>query len=98
MSKGLGKLQDAIYGLLDGSKRRRRSAGCGALTTAELLDELIGFGLLDASVVRKQLMYTVRRSCQALRDRGLIKGEYVVEAHNPHVRQASWSAIKKSGK
>jgi hypothetical protein len=98
MSRGLGKLQEAIYGLLDGSKRRRCSAGCGALTTAELLDELIEIDLLDASVARKQLMYTVRRSCQTLLDRDLVEGEYVVDAHNPHVRKASWSASKKVGK
>jgi hypothetical protein len=80
MSRGLSKLQRAIIGLLDGTVPRA-VYGRGALTTSELLEELVCRGLVPPERPRKIAMYTIRRACISLLDRGIVTGEYVV--HDP---------------
>lgn len=93
MSKGLGKLQRAIVGLLDGSIPRKVYSP-GALVTNELLEELERLGLLREGTSRKVAMHTVRRACMSLSDRGIIRGEYII--HDPcyWADVLSWSIAK----
>jgi hypothetical protein len=80
MSKGLGKLQRTIVGLLDGTIPHEVYRP-GSLTTSELLDELERRGLVRQGTPRKIAMHAVRRTCIALSDRGILDGEYIV--HDP---------------
>lgn len=62
MSKGLGKLQRAIVGLLDGSIPHKVYTP-GAMATNEVLKELECLGLVREGTSRKVAMHTVRRAC-----------------------------------
>lgn len=95
MGKGLSKLQWAIVGLLDGTLPRKVYGGPGALTTDELLAELEERGIVRSDVARKTRLFTVRRACISLLDRGILEGEYVPHCLYPWARVLSWSVAKK---
>ena len=90
MSKGLGKLQRAIVGLLDGTLKHQVFSAGGALATSELLAELVALGLLEEDLPRKTAMSTVRRACHSLLDRGILEGEYSIDCDYPWAQVASW--------
>jgi hypothetical protein len=95
MSKGLGRLQRSIVGLLEGTLSRRVFAGSGPLTTDELLAELEERGLVRAETSRKVRLFTVRRACISLLDRGVLEGEYILHPEYPWARVLSWSVAKR---
>jgi hypothetical protein len=90
MSKGLGKLQKTILGLLDGSLPLQCYRSSGALTTRELFDELAERGTTSLDTPRKTAMSATRRACLSLLDRGHIEGEYTIDFDYPGARIASW--------
>lgn len=89
MSKGLSKLQRQIVGLLDGSIKRQVYSS-GPLTTAELLEELIASGVMADDRDRKLAMFTIRRACHSLLNRGIIAGEYIHDCDNAGRIAAKW--------
>lgn len=93
MSKGLSKLQRTIVGLLDGTVPRAVYSP-GALTTTELLEELECRGLVRPDTARKIAMFTVRRACSSLAERGILAGEYVVHDPYPWADVLSWRSAK----
>lgn len=96
MSKGLSKLQKAIVGLLDGSIKSRLYRGGGALDTREILEALMDSGEMSSDTNHKSAMFTVRRACLSLLNRGIIKGEYVIDCDYPWAKTASWTFINQS--
>ena len=92
MSKGLSKRQQVILGILGGSIRSQCYASGDELTTGELVEELESGGHLDRETNRKQRLFTVRRACDSLLSRGLLKGKTVL--CDPYsVDTISWSAV-----
>jgi hypothetical protein len=77
MSKGVGKLQTAILGLLRGEIRKMVYGGCGDHTTPELVDELLAHGILNADKPRRQHLWAILRACDSLARRELLDGKYV---------------------
>ena len=84
-------MQQTIYNALRGIDRRAFK-GCGALDTAELLEELLEHGHLGSARPRKQLMGTVVRACSSLQRRGLLTGVYRHDVNNPGRYTVEWSA------
>ena len=82
------KLQRAIVGLLDGTLERQVYAGGGGLATNEFLEELQARGLVKEGIPRKTAMFTVRRACHSLLDRGILEGEYIIDDDYPWARVA----------
>lgn len=97
MSKGLGKLQRVIVGLLDGTLSRKVYAGFGALTTDELLAELEERGIVRSDAARKIRLFAVRRACISLLNRGILEGEYIPHCDYPWATVLSWSVAKRKG-
>jgi len=91
MSKGLSKLQQEIVGLLGGSIRREVFRGSGALTTGELLEELQCRGVVRDDAPKKIAMFTVRRACNSLLQRGLVDREYEIHCDYPWAKVAVWT-------
>ena len=93
MSRGPGRLQRSILGLLDGSAKAHYFANPhGGLTTAELLEELGHAGVTDDARPRKELMAKVLRACASLQDRGLLSGEYVADDVNAGRETVCWKS------
>jgi len=94
MGRGLSRSQRVIVALLRGGIEGRvyddLSQGCD---TAELLEELIERGLIDASAPRKQQMFTVVRACRSLERREHLEGTYVTDVDHPHCRTIRWRAV-----
>lgn len=90
MSKGLGKLQRAIVGLLDVTLEGEVYTKGRILTTNELLDELRARGLVKEDIPRKTAMFAVRRACLSLLNRGILEGEYIIDCNYPWANVASW--------
>jgi hypothetical protein len=95
MSKGIGKLQKTILGLLDGSLQLQCYHSSGALTTRELFDELVERGTISLDAPRKTAMSAIRRACLSLLDRGHIEGEYEIDNDYPWARIASWRLTRR---
>ena len=96
MSRGISKIQRAIVGLLDGSVRHQVYRGSGGpLATRELWEELISLGLMRSDTPRKHAMFTVRRACRSLLDRGILQGRYVWDCDNPGRQTASWKIAEE---
>jgi len=95
MSRGLSKLQRAIVGLLVGTLERQVFSSGGGLTTSELLEELQARGLVKEGISRKIAMFTVRRACHSLLDRGIVEGEYVIDCNHPWAQVACWRLSKQ---
>ena len=95
MSRGLGKLQHSIVGLLDGTLKRQVFSSGGGLTTSELLEELQVRGLVKEGTSRKIAMFTVRRACHSLLNRGILEGEYVMDCDYPWAEVVSWRLCKQ---
>ena len=95
MSKGLSKLQRAIVGLLDGTLEHKVYTSGGALATNELLEELQARGLVKEDIPRKIAMFTVRRACHSLLNRGILEGEYCIDCNYPWAEVATWRLIKQ---
>ena len=89
MSKGLSKLQQVIVSLLSGKERGLCYANATVLTTSELLAELEERELLNRNTARKIRLFTVRRACTSLLNRGLVQGNYVFT--DVSARELSWS-------
>lgn len=98
MSKGLGKLQKRILGLLEGSVKTEVYAQSRTYTTRELLEELIEQGIVSPDAPRKTAMFTVRRACKSLLNRGLIEGKYETDFDHPGAIIASWRSAAKSNR
>ena len=94
MSKGLGKLQQAIVELLDGTLERQVVSGA-ALCTNELLEELQARGLVKEDIPRKIAMFAVRRACHSLLDRGILEGEYTIDCYHPWAKVACWRLVEQ---
>lgn len=92
MSKGLSKMQRRIHGLLSGTESPVFYSSSNKLTTAEILDELIEYGMLDGSRPRKQLMATVLRACDSLCRRELVEGVYGRDVERGPAITVTWSA------
>lgn len=90
MSKGLGRIQRTIVGLLDGSLKRKLFCGGGRLTTSELLAELQERGVIRDDVPRKVALFTVRRACHALVQPELLEGEYEIDVDFPWAETIRW--------
>ncbi|MEX2111894.1 MAG: hypothetical protein WD845_01835 [Pirellulales bacterium] len=77
MSKGLSKRQSLIVGLLTGTVRGKVYGGADdGLSTPELVDELYQHEALPDGMSRQQAVFTVRRACDSLCQRGLLEGVY----------------------
>ncbi len=94
MSRGLSKRQALILGLLTGTEHVRSFACGGALTTAQLVEALIEREMLSATISRKQQIWTVRRACISLLNRGLVEGTYTRVDPYVWARTISWKATK----
>jgi hypothetical protein len=97
MSKGLSKLQRTIVGLLDGSLKRQFYRG-GALITSELLAELVDREAVREDMPRNMAMFTVRRACMSLVERGILEGEYSIHADYPWAKVITWRLVSDQDK
>jgi hypothetical protein len=96
MSKGLSKIQVSILGLLDGSIKKQSFSGSGSLTTSELLEELIACEIKTSDSPRKIAMFSVRRACLSLVERGLIEGVYTIDCDYPWAKTIAWSIVSSA--
>lgn len=72
VSRGIGRFQQAILGEL----------ALAAMCTGYLHDRLAMNGLINRKRPRRETTGAVLRACRSLRDRGWVKGSYVVDAGN----------------
>ena len=92
MSRGLGKLQRDILGLLRGEIPAKvyGSMFTGAITR-ELLDEIRERGHLQA-LDNKAAASAIRRACDGLVRRGLIDGEWTNDCDAIHLKTITWKS------
>lgn len=92
MSKGLSKIQQTIMNILTGKERGLvYSNAAGTLTTGELLAELDEREMVNRKVSRKIQLFTVRRACDSLQIRGLLKSKYESDWDANGAKTVSWS-------
>ena len=94
MGRGLSKQQTVILGLLRGTERSKVYAKSREFTTAELLDELAARDFVNDDAPRRHQIFTVRRACDSLLNRGLVEAEYTHVEPYIWARILSWKAKK----
>jgi hypothetical protein len=92
MSKGISKLQRGILDLLQGKSQGQVYTSGTELTTSELLDEMQVRELVKTQN-RKEALFTIRRACDSLCRRGLIKGTYTRDCDRWGCITVAWDAL-----
>jgi hypothetical protein len=96
MSRGLGKLQRTILGLLRGTERGEVYRNSGSLTTRELVEELRTREMLNDAKPEKQHLAAVRRACDGLARQGLLGGVYHRDDPFVGAYMITWTATAKA--
>jgi hypothetical protein len=88
----MSALQASILDIL--TRKRLIYYPNGHMSTPELLEELVDrnfYPLLPENGGRKKALYSIRRACETLQDRGLISGSPVPDSLHPWVMTIEWA-------